>query len=60
MPAKHHDKAHTNPGQHPFGKRRGGGLTASERQAFNNWRKEYHANLAETEINNRKVKCGNG
>jgi len=59
MPSKHHDKPHTNPGQHPFGKRKGGGLTKAERKAFNNWRKEFYADLAEKELNKRgvKVKC---
>lgn len=31
----------TNPGQHPCGKKKGGGLTSQERDDFNNWRKEY-------------------
>ncbi|WP_375605549.1 HNH/ENDO VII family nuclease [Flavobacterium davisii] len=57
MPAKHHDKKHTNPGQHPFGKTKGGGLTKAERDAFDNWRKEYHTHLAETELNKRGIKC---
>ena len=57
MPAKHHDKPHTNPGQHPFGKKKGGGLTKAERDAFDNWGKEYHAHLAETELNKRGIKC---
>ncbi|WP_422091459.1 RHS repeat-associated core domain-containing protein [Tenacibaculum ovolyticum] len=57
MPAQHHDKPHTNPGQHPFGKKKGGGLSDAERKAFGNWRKEYHANLAETELNKRGIKC---
>ncbi|WP_303848890.1 DUF6531 domain-containing protein [Apibacter mensalis] len=59
MPQKHHDKPHTNPGQHPYGKKKGGGLTVDERAAFDNWRKEYHAYLAKKELEARgiKVKC---
>lgn len=63
MPAQHHDKKHTNANtsngrseQHPNGKKTGGGLTATERKAFNNWRKEFYAHLAQEEINNRKKK----
>jgi len=56
MPEKHHDKPHTNPGQHPFGKKKGAGLTKSERRAFNNWRKEFYAHLAEQELNKRGIK----
>jgi len=57
MPAQHHDKPHTNPEQHPFGKNKGGCLSDAERKGFGNWRKEYHANLAETELNKRGIKC---
>lgn len=59
MPQKHHDKPHTNPGQHPYGKKKGGGLTVDERAAFDNRRKEYHAYLAKKELEARgiKVKC---
>jgi RHS repeat-associated protein len=53
IPAKHHDKPHTNPGQHPFGKKKGGGLTPDERVAFNRWKQEYWKNQAETELNAR-------
>ncbi|CAM4077027.1 RHS repeat-associated core domain-containing protein [Flavobacterium branchiophilum] len=56
MPAKHHDKKHTNPGQHPNGKKKGGGLTDAERKAFNNWKKEYFAHLASEEKKRRKNK----
>ena len=54
MPAKHHDKKHTNPGQHPNGKKKGGGLTEAERKAFNNWKKEFFAHLASEEKKRRK------
>lgn len=59
MPQKHHDKPHTNPGQHPYGKKKGGGLTVDEPDAFDNWRKEYHAYLAkkELEASGIKVNC---
>jgi RHS repeat-associated protein len=55
MPQKHHDKPHTNPGQHPFGKRKGGGLTANERTAFNRWKQEYWKHQASTELTAREV-----
>ncbi|WP_262910577.1 RHS repeat-associated core domain-containing protein [Tenacibaculum maritimum] len=61
IPAKHHDKKHTNAptsngrsGQHPNGKRAGGGLTKAERKAFDSWRKEFYAHLASNELNKRK------
>jgi RHS repeat-associated protein len=57
MPQQHHDKPHTNPGQHPFGKTKGGGLTTSERTSFNDWKKEFHAHLAEDELNSRGKSC---
>jgi len=59
MPAKHHDKPHTNPGQHPFGKTKGGGLSSDERKDFDNWRKDYHAAQAKGELEKRgiTVKC---
>lgn len=59
MPQKHHDKPHTNPGQHPYGKKKVGGLTVDEPDAFDNWRKEYHAYLAkkELEASGIKVNC---
>jgi hypothetical protein len=53
MPGKHHDKPHTNPGQHPFGKKKGGGLTLDERAAFNKWKQEYWKNQAEAELKSR-------
>jgi RHS repeat-associated protein len=53
MPAKHHDKPHTNPGQHPFGKKKGGGLTADERAAFNRWKQEYWKQQADAELKAR-------
>lgn len=56
MPQYQHDKPHTNPGQHRNGKTKGGGLTADERIAFNDWKKDYHANLAETEMKSRGLK----
>jgi RHS repeat-associated protein len=57
MPAKHHDKPHTNPGQHPFGKTKGGGLTQAQRDAFNRWKQEYWMNRAEAEMNKRGKTC---
>ncbi|EXB48552.1 RHS repeat-associated core domain protein [Acinetobacter sp. 1000160] len=53
MPQKHHDKPHTNPGQHPCGKKKGGGLTSQERDDFNNWRKEYWKDSAQRELQKR-------
>ena len=53
MPAKHHDKPHTNPGQHPFGKQKGSGLTPGERAVFNKWKQEYWKNQAVTELKAR-------
>ncbi|PUZ25428.1 hypothetical protein DCC81_14145 [Chitinophaga parva] len=55
LPGKHHDKPHVNPGQHPFGKKKGGGLTADERAAFNKWKQEYWKSQAATELNNRGI-----
>ena len=55
MPAKHHDKPHTNPGQHPNGKKKGGGLTGSERTAFNNWKKEFWKSQAEQALKKKGV-----
>lgn len=57
MPAKHHDKAHTNPGQHPFGKKKGGGLTPDERDGFNRWKQEFWMDRAENEMNKRGKTC---
>ncbi|EWH11451.1 hypothetical protein KLA_15680 [Cellulophaga geojensis KL-A] len=56
MPEKHHNKSHTNPGQHPFGNKKGAGLATNERRAFNKWRKEFYAHLAEQELNKRGIK----
>ena len=53
MPAKHHDKPHTNPGQHPFGKQKGSGLTPDERAVFNKWKQEYWKNQAVAELKAR-------
>jgi hypothetical protein len=53
MPGKHHDKPHTNPGQHPFGKTKGGGLTLDERARFNKWKQEFWKNQAEAELQSR-------
>lgn len=58
MPAKHHDKPHTNPGQHPFGKQKGTGLTPDERAAFNIWKQEYLKSQAEAELKARGKKIG--
>ena len=58
MPAKHHDKPHTNPGQHPFGKQKGTGLTPDERAAFNIWKQEYWKSQAEAELKARGKKIG--
>ena len=58
MPAKHHDKPHTNPGQHPFGKQKGTGLTPDERAAFNKWKQEYWKSQAEAELKARGKKTG--
>ncbi|WP_143305675.1 RHS repeat-associated core domain-containing protein [Chitinophaga vietnamensis] len=57
LPGKHHDKPHVNPGQHPFGKKKGGGLTASQRDAFNKWKQEYWKSRAETELKARGITC---
>ena len=53
MPAKHHDKPHTNPGQHPFEKQKGSGLTPDERAVFNKWKQEYWKNQAVAELKAR-------
>ncbi|MBB6275012.1 HNH/ENDO VII family nuclease [Porphyromonas circumdentaria] len=56
MPAKHHDKLHTNPGQHPFGKKKGIGLTSDERIEFNRWKQEYWKSQAEAELKARGIR----
>ena len=58
MPAKHHDKPHTNPGQHPFGKQKGTGLTPDERIAFNKWKQEYWKSQTEAKLKARGKKIG--
>ncbi|TXI13345.1 MAG: hypothetical protein E6Q66_10085 [Pedobacter sp.] len=57
MPAQHHDKPHTNPGQHPFGKKKGGGLTTDERTAFNRWKQEFWKDQADSELKARGKGC---
>ena len=56
MPKKHHDKPHTNPGQHPHGKQKGMGLTENERISFNQWKHEFWRHQAEVELKKRNKK----
>ncbi len=56
MPKKHHDKPHTNPGQHPHGKQKGMGLTENERVFFNQWKHEFWRHQAEAELKKRNKK----
>ncbi|MFQ3071679.1 hypothetical protein ACKJPP_06735 [Neisseria polysaccharea] len=48
----------TIPGQHPFGKQKGTGLTPDERAAFNKWKQEYWKSQAEAELKARGKKIG--
>lgn len=48
LPESMHNIGNRN--QHPFGNEAGSGLTAEQRQNFNNWRVEYWKARAEAEI----------
>ena len=51
IPAKNHSIG--NPRQHPFGNTQGSGLSAGQRQQFNQWRTDYWKNRATQELINR-------
>jgi RHS repeat-associated protein len=57
MPHIHHDKPHTNPGQHPKGKGKGAGLTKQERADFNKWKQAFWKDQADRELKRRGTGC---
>lgn len=50
MPSKHHNKPHTNAGQHPLGNKKGMGLSIEERNMFNKWKQEFWKEQANKEL----------